>query len=72
MLACSFLIETSSVAGNLDRHKSLYEFDFGLDQTTHFVELLAIEWRKFYTFELEYLWGQLANLDQIWEWGKTA
>ena len=23
------------------------------------------KWRKFYTFELEYLWGQLANLDQI-------
>ena len=29
------------------------------------MELLALEWRKFYTFELEYLWGQLANLDQI-------
>ena len=29
------------------------------------LELLAFEWRKFYTFELEYLWGQLANLDQI-------
>ena len=28
-------------------------------------ELLALEWQKFYTFELEYLWGQLANLDQI-------
>ena len=28
-------------------------------------ELLALEWWKFYTFELEYLWGQLANLDQI-------
>ena len=24
------------VAGNQDRHKSLDEFDFGLDQTTHF------------------------------------
>ena len=23
------------VAGNQDRHKSLDEFDFGLDQTTH-------------------------------------
>ena len=30
------------------------------------LELLALEWRKFYTFELEYLWSQLANLDQIW------
>ena len=29
------------------------------------LELLALEWRKFYTFELEYLWSQLANLDQI-------
>ena len=29
------------------------------------LESLALEWRKFYTFELEYLWGQLANLDQI-------
>ena len=46
------------VASNQDRHKSLDEFDFSL-------ELLALEWRKFYTFELEYLRGQLANLDQI-------
>ena len=29
------------------------------------LELLALEWRKFHTFELEYLWIQLANLDQI-------
>ena len=29
------------------------------------LELLALEWQKFYTSELEYLWGQLANLDQI-------
>ena len=29
------------------------------------LELLALEWRKFHTFELEYLWSQLANLDQI-------
>ena len=53
------------VAGNQDRHKSLDEFDFGPDPTTHIYELLALEWRKFYTFELEYLWGKLANLDQI-------
>ena len=49
------------VAGNQDRHKSSDEFDFGPDQTSHF----ALEWWKCYTFELEYLWGQLANLDQI-------
>ena len=29
------------------------------------LELLALEWWKFYTFELEYLWGQLASLDKI-------
>ena len=29
------------------------------------LELLALEWQIFYTFELEYLWGKLANLDQI-------
>ena len=29
------------------------------------LELLAFEWQKFYTLELEYLWGQLASLDQI-------
>ena len=29
------------------------------------LELTVLEWRKFYTFELDYLWGQLANLDQI-------
>ena len=29
------------------------------------LELLALEWRKFHTFELEYLWSQLTYLDQI-------
>ena len=29
------------------------------------LELFALEWRKFCTFELEYRWYQLANLDQI-------
>ena len=52
------------VAGNQDRHKSSNEFDFGPDQTTHFGD--TCPWMvKFYTFELEYLRGQLANLDQI-------
>ena len=51
-------------AGNQDRHKSTDEFDFGPDPTTNF-GVTALEWRKFFTFELEYLWGQLANLDQI-------
>ena len=61
------------VADNQDRHKSWVEFDFGPNQTI--LELLALELRKFYTFELEYLRSQLANLDQILcvaslEWGK--
>ena len=64
--ASSFIFDRIiiKVAGNQDRHKSSNEFDFGPDQTTHF-GVIAIEWRKFYTFELEYLRSQLANLDQI-------
>ena len=47
------------------------------------LELFALEWWKFHTFELEYLWSQFANLDQIlcvaslgcwksciWFWGR--
>ena len=64
MLAFIFDRFIIKFAGNQDRHKSSDEFDFGPDQTTH-LELLALEWRKFYTFELEYLWGQLVNLGQI-------
>ena len=52
------------VAGNQDRHKSLDKFDFEPDQTSHFA-VTCLEWRKFYTLELEYLWGQSANHDQI-------
>ena len=52
------------VAGNQDRHKSSDEFDFGPDQTTHFG--VTFPWMtKFYTYELKYLWGQSASLDQI-------
>ena len=36
----------TKVAGNQNRHKSLDEFDFGPDQTTHFDLPLT-----------EYLWG---------------
>ena len=52
------------VAGNQDRHKSSDEFDFGPDQTIHFG--VTCPWMmKILHFRLEYLWGQLANLDQI-------
>ena len=77
--ASSFIFDRIivKIAGNQDRHKSLVEIDFGPNQTTHFgslslgrirplnLELLALERRKFHTFELEYLLSQLASLDQI-------
>ena len=65
MLACSFLIESSS---------NLVVTRTGIKARTSLIsgrirlltlELLALEWRKFYTFELEYLWDHLASLDQI-------
>ena len=65
MLARSFLIESSS---------KLLVTRTGVKAGTSLIlgrirlltlELLALEWWKFYIFELEYLWGLLANLDQI-------
>ena len=65
MLARSFLIESSS---------KLLEIRTGINARTSLIsgrtrlltlELLVLEWRKFYTFELEYLCCQLGNLDQI-------
>ena len=65
MLARSFFIESSS---------KLLVTRTGVKARTSLIsdwirlltlELLALEWRKFYIFELEYLWGQLVNLDQI-------
>ena len=64
--ASSFIFDRIiiKVAGNQDKHKSSEEFDLGPDQTTHFG--VTCPWMtKVYTFELEYLWGQLANLNQI-------
>ena len=61
--ASSFIFDRIivKVAGNQDRHKSSVKFDRPL-----ILELLALEWQKFHTFDLEYLWGRLANLDQIY------
>ena len=65
MLACSFFIKSSS---------KLLVTRTGIKARTCLIsgrirlltlELLALEWRKFNTFELEYLWSQLASLDQI-------
>ena len=65
MLARSFLIESSSklliTRTGIKARTSL--ISGRIRQLT--LELLALEWRKFYTFELEYLWGKLANLDQV-------
>ena len=65
MLARSFLIESSSellvTRTDIKARTSLISGRIRLLT----LELLALEWRKFYTFELEYLWGQLANFDQI-------
>ena len=65
MLARSFLIKSSSkllvTRTGIKAWTSLISGQI----TLLTLELLALEWRKFYTFELEYLWGKLANLDQI-------
>ena len=65
MLARSFSIESSSkllvTRTGIKARMSLISGQIRLLT----LELLALEWQKFYTFELEYLWGQLANLDQI-------
>ena len=65
MLARSFLIETSSKL--LVTRTGIKAWTSSISGRIRILtlELLALEWRKFYTFELEYLWGQLANLDQI-------
>ena len=63
MLARSFLIDSSSkllvTRPGIKARTSLISGRIRLLT----LELLALEWRKFYTFK--YLWGQLANLDQI-------
>ena len=65
MLACSCLIESSSKLLVTRRGiKALSSSILGWIRRP-ILELLALEWQKFHTFELEYLWSQLANLDQI-------
>ena len=54
--ASSFIFDWTiiKVAGNQDRYKSSDKFDFDRIRLLT-LELLALEWQKFYTFELEYL-----------------
>ena len=65
MLARSFLIESSSklLVTRTGIKAWLRSILGGIRPLI--LELLALEWRKFHTFELEYLWIQLASLDQI-------
>ena len=65
MLACSFLSESSSKL-LVTRTGIKAQMSLILGQIRRLIlELLALEWRKFHTFEIECLWSQLASLDQI-------
>ena len=60
----SFLIESSKLLvtrTGIKAQTSLISGQFRLLT----LELLALEWRKFCTFELDNLWVQLGSLDQI-------
>ena len=74
--ASSFIFDQIiiKVAGNPDRHKQKLGSILGPIRSL-ILDLLGLEWQKFHTFELEYLWSQLANLVQIFcvaslGWGK--
>ena len=75
MLTSSFLIESSSkLLVTRTGIKAQSSLNLGRIRLL-ILELLSLEWRKCHTFELEYLWSQLANLDQIlcvasFGWGK--
>ena len=65
MLACSVLIKSSSkLLVTWTGIKALTSLSLGQIRLLT-LELLALEWQKFYSFELEHLWSQLAILDHI-------
>ena len=65
MLARSFLIESlSKLLVTRTGVKARSHLNLGQIRPL-ILELLPLEWQKFHTFELEYLWCQLANLDHI-------
>ena len=78
MLACSSLIELSSKLLIIRTGIKAWSSSILGGIRPLLLELLALEWRKFHTFELDYLWRkfhtfeldnvwiQLANLDQHW------
>ena len=66
MLACSFFIKSSSkLLVTRTGIKAWSSSILGWIRPL-ILELLALEWRKFHTLELqfEYLWSRLTNLDQ--------
>ena len=67
--ASSFIFDwlIINVAGNQDRHKSSILGRIRL----LILEVFALEWRNFNTFELEYLWSQKGSgKGCIWFWGR--
>ena len=65
MLACSFLFESSSKLLVTRTGIKAWSSSNLVQIRQLILELLALEWWKFHTFELEYLWSEVANLDQI-------
>ena len=65
MLALSFLIDSSSKLLVTRTGIKPWSSSILCRIRPFILELLALEWRKFHTFELEYLWSQLVNLNQI-------
>ena len=65
MLALSFLIKSSSKL--LVTRTGIQAWSSSILGRIRplILELLALEWWKFHTFECEYLWSQLAKLDQV-------
>ena len=77
MLARSFFIKSSSKLLVTRTGKKAWSSSILGRIRPLILELLALEWRKFHTFEFEYLWSQLVNLDQILclaalGWGKAC
>ena len=65
MLAHSFLIESSSkLLATRTGIKARSSSILGRIRPL-ILDLLTLEWQTFHTFELDYLWSQLANLYQI-------
>ena len=65
MLAHSFLFESSSKLLVTRTGIKAWSSSNLVQIRQLILELLALEWRKFHTFELEYLWSEVGNLDQI-------